>query len=185
MKTKGPPVINTERLILRPFTQGDAPEVQRLAGNKDIALTTGNIPHPYEDGIAEQWIARHRERFDKGESAVFAIVHRGERFLVGAVGLEINRKNENAEMGYWVGKPYWNNGYCTEAARHILDYGFTVLGLNRVYARHMTRNPDSGRVMQKIGMKYEGCLRQSIKKWDKFEDMNIYGILRSDYEILE
>jgi len=74
------PTIETERLILRPYTLDDAPELQRLIGDKDIAATTLNIPHPYEDGMAEEWIGRHQERFDKGEGLSFAITHREEGF---------------------------------------------------------------------------------------------------------
>ncbi len=175
------PTIETERLILRPFTMDDAPEVQRLAGEWDIASTTGNIPHPYEDGMAEEWIGTHQERFDKGELVNFAITHREEGFLIGAVGLGTNKQDESAGLGYWIGKPYWNNGYCTEAARIVLQHGFEVVGLNRIYATHFSRNPASGRVMQKIGMRHEGCLRQHFKKWGSFEDMEYYGILRSEY----
>lgn len=175
------PTIDTERLELRPFTLGDAPKVQRLAGDRDIASTTCNIPHPYEDGMAEEWIGTNRERFDRGELVNFAIVHRQEGSLLGAVGLTIDKRSERAELGYWIGKPYWNQGYCTEAAQAVLRYGFEVLGLNRIHATHFTRNPASGRVMQRIGMKHEGCLRQDFKKWDQFEDMEAYGILRSEY----
>jgi ribosomal-protein-alanine N-acetyltransferase len=98
------------------------------------------------------------------------------------MGLVINQKHESAELGYWIGKPYWGNGYGTEAAKAVLHYGFTVLGLNRIYATHMSRNPASGRVMEKIGMKYEGCSRQHVKKWDVFEDLKMYAILKSEYE---
>jgi ribosomal-protein-alanine N-acetyltransferase len=175
------PTIETERLILRPFSLDDAPEVRRLAGDRDIASTTGNIPHPYEDGMAEEWIGTHQERFDKGELVNFAIVNGKQGFLVGAISLVINKQNESAELGYWIGKPYWNNGYCTEAARAVVRYGFEVLGLNRIHAAHMRRNPASGKVMQKTGMKHEGCLRQHIKKWGKFEDIESYGILRGEY----
>ena len=78
-------------------------------------------------------------------------------------------------MGYWIGKPYWNQGFGTEAALAILRYAFEQLGLNRVYAAHFRRNPASGRIMQKIGMTYEGRLRQHVKKWGDFEDMEYYG----------
>ena len=175
------PTIETERLILRPFTVDDAQELQRLIGDKDIASTTLNIPHPYEDGMAEEWIGRNQERFDKGEGVNFAIVHREEGFFIGGIGLGINKEHESAELGYWVGKPYWNNGYCTEAAQAVVRYGFEALGLNRIHAAHMRRNPASGKVMQKTGMKHEGCLRQHIKKWGKFEDIESYGILRGEY----
>ena len=175
------PTIETERLILRPFRLDDAPELQRLIGDRDIAATTLNIPHPYENGMAEEWIGKHQERFDKGEGVSFAITHREEGFFIGGMGLHINKEHENAALGYWVGKPYWNKGYCTEAAQAVVRYGFEVLGLNRIHAAHMRRNPASGKVMQKIGMKHEGCLRQHIKKWDKFEDIERYGILRGEY----
>ena len=175
------PTIETERLTLRPFTLDDASDVQRLAGDRDIASTTAKIPHPYEDGMAEEWIGTHQERFDRGELVNFAVTHREQGFLIGTIGLVINKQDESAEMGYWVGKPYWNRGYCTEAAQAVLKYGFKILGLNRIHANHMTRNPASGRVMQKIGMKHEGHLRQHAKKWGKFEDIEAYGILRSEY----
>ena len=174
------PAIVTKRLKLRPFALDDAPEVQRLAGDRDIASTTLNIPHPYEDGVAEQWIGTHRESFEKGEEVHFAIVHGDRAFLIGAIGLIIQREHENAMLGYWVGKPYWNQGYCTEAARAVLRYGFETLGLNRIYATHFQRNPASGRVMQKIGMSPEGCQKQHVKKWDTFEDLVCYGILKKD-----
>jgi RimJ/RimL family protein N-acetyltransferase len=175
------PTLETERLILRPFTLADAPEVQRLAGDRDIASTTMNIPYPYEDGMAEQWIAAYQERFDRDEQVRFAITHRKHGYLIGAIDLMINRGFDRAEIGYWIGKPYWNQGYCTEAARAVLKYGFEVSGLNRIYATHFIRNPASGQVMQKTGMKYEGTMKEAIKKWGGFEDVVCYAILKSEY----
>jgi RimJ/RimL family protein N-acetyltransferase len=175
------PTLKTERLILRPFTLADAPEVQRLAGDRDIASTTLNIPHPYENGMAEAWIGTHQERFDKGELVNFAITHGEQGYLIGSIGLMIAKEFDRAEIGYWIGKPYWNQGYCTEAADAVIKYGFEILRLNRIYATHINRNPASGRVMQKIGMKHEGHLRQHAKKWGNYEDIETYGILRSEY----
>jgi [ribosomal protein S5]-alanine N-acetyltransferase len=85
-------------------------------------------------------------------------------------------------IGAWVGKPNWRHGFATEAAVAVLRYGFKVLGLHRIYARHFKRNPASGRVLQKLGMTYEGCRRQHVMKWGVFEDMELYGILRTDDE---
>lgn len=179
------PTIETERLILRSFTLRDAADVQRLAGDKAIASTTLNIPHPYKDGVAEEWIGTHQEGFEKGESVHFAIVDRQKHYLIGAMGLTINKRFESAELGYWIGKPYWNNGYCTEATEAVLEYGFQTLGLNRIQASHFKRNPASGRVMQRIGMAYEGCRKQHVKKWEKFEDLEMYGIVKTDYQLLK
>ena len=73
-------------------------------------------------------------------------------------------------------------GYATEATQAVIRYGFEVLGLQRIFAGHFTRNPVSGRVMQKAGMTYEGCFRKHHKKWDVFEDLAYYGIIRGDYD---
>ena len=81
------------------------------------------------------------------------------------------------------GVPYWNRGYCTEAARAVVAFGFSAWGMHRIQARHYTNNPASGRVMEKIGMTYEGCLRQCVQKWGEYLDVCIYGILEEE-EIL-
>ena len=117
----------------------------------------------------------------EGELVNFAIVRRADNALLGAIGLRINQQHTHAELGYWIGQPYWNAGYCTEAAHAVVAYGFEGLKLHRIHASHMTRNPASGRVMQKIGMHYEGCLRQHVKKCEVFEDLALYGILQSEY----
>lgn len=139
-----------------------------------------SIPHPYEDGMAAQWIAQHRSQFEAGTHAVFAIELAAERRLVGAISLTIDADFSKAELGYWIGVPYWNQGYATEAARRIVGYAFDELGLNRIASRHLVRNPASGRVMQKIGMSYEGTLREDTVKWGRFEDLELYGLLKSD-----
>jgi len=176
------PTLTTERLVLRPFSPDDAPEVQRLAGDRAIADTTLNIPHPYEDGAAEEWIATHQDVFDQGQGLTFAITLKDDGILVGAIGLRDAQPRHQAEMGYWIGKPYWNQGYCTEAARAVLHYAFEEMGLIRVHASCLSRNPASGRVMEKIGMQHEGRRRQHVKKWGVFEDLDLYGILKEDWE---
>jgi RimJ/RimL family protein N-acetyltransferase len=175
------PNLETPRLLLRPFTIADAPAVQRLAGTHEVADTTLNIPHPYPDGAAEQWIATHPEHFAQGTSVTFAIVLRASNALGGAIGLHIEQRHQHAELGYWLGVPYWNQGYTTEAATALLGYGFTVLQLHRIYARHLTRNPASGRVMQKLGMTFEGIQREHVLKDTQFEDMACYGSLRAEW----
>jgi RimJ/RimL family protein N-acetyltransferase len=175
------PTLQTDRLILRPFTLDDAPAVRRLAGDPAIADTTLNIPHPYEAGMAEAWIETHPQQYEKGEGATFAIVRRADGVLVGAIGIHPRAKHDRAEIGYWIGKPYWGQGIATEAARAVVDYGFETLGLNRIYAYHFGRNPASGRVMQKLGMKYEGTLRQHVRNGEQYEDLATYGMLRDEW----
>ena len=101
--------------------------------------------------------------------------------LVGAIGLNIERRFNQAELGYWIGKPFWNRGYATEAAIAVIRFGFASLDLNRIASRHFSRNPASGRVMQKAGLRHEGTARQSMIKWGKYEDLQLYAILREDW----
>jgi ribosomal-protein-alanine N-acetyltransferase len=177
------PTLKTERLVLRPFTLADAPAVQRLVNDRNIASTTLNIPYPYENGMAEEWIATHQEGYEKGELINFALVRHVDNSLIGAMGLSVNQEHSRAELGYWIGQACWNQGYATEAAEAVIRYGFEVVGLNRIHASHLSRNPASGRVMQKVGMIHEGHLRQHIQKWGTFEDLEIYGLLKNDYEL--
>lgn len=132
--------------------------------------------------MAEAWINSHRESFERGKALHYAIVLSQRDCLCGAIGLRIDIANIHAELGYWIGKPFWGRGYCTEAAQTLIRYGFTVLKLNRIYATHFVKNPASGRVMQKVGMAHEGCLRQHIWKWGKFEDVEQYGLLNSEWQ---
>lgn len=155
----------------------DADRVRTLAGEYEIARMTLNIPHPYNTDMAKDWIDTHDEEFKSGKGIVFAMVLQETDDLVGAMGLIISERFNRAEIGYWVGKPYWSNGYATEAAVELLRYGFMELELNKIHASHMVRNPASGRVMQKIGMQPEGLLKQHALKWDEFLDMAVYGIL--------
>lgn len=177
------PNLKTDRLVLRAFNNADAGRVQTLAGEFEIADTTLSIPHPYGDGVAEEWIKTHAENFENRKSLTLAICLADSNSVIGAVGLmNLNPQHQNAELGYWIGKPYWNRGYCTEACLRVLEFGFQELDLHRIYAHHMTRNPASGKVLTKIGMKHEGRVRESIVKWDEFEDIDLYGILKSEFK---
>lgn len=176
------PTLNIKRLILRPFRPGDAGELHQLVSAPEIAATTLRIPHPYPKGLAEQWIAGHPELFETGDGVIFAIVHRREGALVGCIGLECDAENRIAELGYWIGVPYWNRGYASEAARMVLAFGFAYFGLHAIKSSHFASNPASGRVMQKIGMKYEGRRREHIYKEGRgYEDLVDYGILSGDF----
>ena len=175
------PILETKRLILRPFEMADAEAVRALAGNKDIATTTLHIPHPYEAGIAEEWIGRHEAQFGEGDGVVFAVTLRESGKLAGAISVMVKKQHDRGVLGYWIGKPHWNQGIATEAAKRVVAYAFEDLSLNKITSSHMERNPASGRVMEKAGLRYEGASVQHIKKWGMYEDMLFYGLLREDY----
>jgi [ribosomal protein S5]-alanine N-acetyltransferase len=154
----------------------------RFAGRREIADTTISIPHPYSEEQARQWIAGHAGLFVQGKSVVFAMEPKPGGSLAGTIGLrDIDAEHSQAELGFWVAVELWGKGYATEAAREVVNFGFQRLGLNRVYAHHMVRNPASGRVLVKIGMKAEGTLRQRVRKWGVFEDVVLLAALRDEW----
>lgn len=178
------PVLRTGRLILRPFVEEDAPRLARLAGTWRVADTTGSIPHPYSTEQALADIRRFLAEFQAGASAHFSIDLRespGE--LIGDVLLKsIEAAHSQAELGFWIDEPSAGKGYVSEAARETLRYGFGTLGLNRICAHSMVRNQASARVLMRLGFHHEGILRQRVRKWEVFEDVDAWSLLRGDPE---
>ncbi|HEY0456012.1 MAG TPA: GNAT family protein [Verrucomicrobiae bacterium] len=177
------PNLSTERLLLRGLELSDAGEIQRLAGDRKIADTTLLIPHPYPDGAAAEFITNVQRDWKEQKSAVFALRNNQSSAFCGTMGLSLDHLHSRAELGYWIAVPLWGQGLCTEAARALLEFGFTQLSLHRIWAQHFSRNPASGRVLQKLGMRHEGQLRQHIKKADCFEDTECYGILQQEWPV--
>lgn len=171
------PTLTTERLCLRPFTLADAAQIHALCSDYEIARTTLGIPHPYEEGIAERWIAVHAHRFYTNQHVTLAVTDVVDGTVLGSAGLDTHRTQKRAELGYWIGVPYWGKGYCTEAAQALIRYGFDVLDLHKIVARHFASNTASGRVMQKIGMQHEAVLREDILKDGVYHDAVVYGLI--------
>ena len=181
MKTA--PILHTERLILRSFTLEDAGDIQRFVSDPDVVSTTyDGMERPCEDETAEEWIQWCHKESEKGEIAYFAITLRVEGRLIGMVGLSfrIQLPYNDASLGYWIGKPYWNCGYATEAAKAMVEYGFCERNLDLIYADHFKRNPASGRVLEKIGMHFVEYIPKDPKRYF-FEDTIRYRILRCEF----
>lgn len=176
------PILQTERLILRPIVPTDAPEIEKLAGAREVADGTLTIPHPYPAGAAQQWMLAHAADHERNGSIVLAITRRDGGRVCGTIGLHVDPNHHRAELGYWIGVPYWNRGYVTEAAGAVMQYGFSALGLRRIFAMHYSNNTASGRVLRKLGMRHEGRLRQHIHKWDEYRDLEVYGILADEWD---
>ena len=173
--------MHTERLVLRSFTLNDAQDVQKLAGERDIAATTSSLPHPYEDGMAEEWIRTHQSRLEDSKGVVWAItrkqnVSETSTILIGAININVDKTEKIGELGYWIGKPYWDCGYCSEAAKVVLNYGLDVLKLKSIHAFYFSKNPASGRILQKIGMNFEQRFPNAVEKWGVLEDIIKYNI---------
>lgn len=179
------PLIETPRLVLRAFDPTDAPDVQRLAGAREVAQSTALIPHPYPDGVAEQWIATHPAEWAAHCGLALAVTLKDRGELVGAIGLTFTLAHARAELGYWIGVPFWRHGFATEAATALTDFAFRVLALNRVQAHHYASNPASGRVLLKVGLRREGISPRLMWKNGRFEDVVFYGVLRRDWPGLD
>ncbi len=118
------PNIDTSRLLLRGFRPEDAAIVQQLAGDKDVAFNALNIPYPFPEESAAVWIGTHQADFAHRKSAIFAIEMISTGEFIGAVGLTtISDANNTAEMGYWLGKSYWNKGFASEAIAALIFLG--------------------------------------------------------------
>src|SRR5271166_4783579 len=126
--------LQTERLTLRAYEVSDIPRLVPLIGSREVAATTLRIPHPYTEAHAQDFIATAQEEHSNGKGLRVGIILRQSDTLCGGVGLMIEAEHRRAELGYWIGVPYWGNGYATEAARALVKYGFGTLGLHRIFA---------------------------------------------------
>jgi RimJ/RimL family protein N-acetyltransferase len=174
-----PPTLTTARLILRPPVLEDAPAIASLAADRRITDTTATLPHPYTLADAE-WFVRHVTRPD-ADTQVWAIVRAADQALSGVIGLHASDDLAVAELGYWVGVPFWGQGIATEAAHATLDHGFRTRGLEVVFADHLARNPASHRVMEKLGMAVEGVRRRRLRKWGVLEDLCGHAVLAEEW----
>ena len=173
------PTLETPRLVLRPFVLGDARDVQRFAGAREVAATTLAIPHPYEDGMAEEWISTHQAAFDAGTMVTLAVTLKAGGALLGVIDLHIEPTHQARRDGL-LDVPYWNQGYCTEAACAMLHPGFVERGLHP-HRRHPLAATRRRARDAKDRHGVRGRLRDFIVKWGRFEDLVHYGLLRDQW----
>jgi ribosomal-protein-alanine N-acetyltransferase len=166
-------------VALRPFAHDDAARAQLLAGARAVAEMTALIPHPYPDGAAEAWIAAQAQDRAAGREYTYAITLATDGLLVGAIGLR-PAPIERESIGYWIGEPYWGRGYATAAARAVIALAFSLLDLEVLTASHLARNPASGRVLEKCGLKLLRTERRAHRGVD--EAFCVRSLTRSDWE---
>jgi RimJ/RimL family protein N-acetyltransferase len=143
------PVLKTERLVLRGPARGDLANIVALAGDRRVAQNTARIPHPYSVADAEGFIASANQK--RGEAVVTIEL---DGALIGMCGVDL--RQDGAELGYWLGVPFWGHGYATEAARAVIDYAFAELGHDALQSGARVSNPASRRVLEKCGFQWTG-----------------------------
>ena len=178
------PLIETERLVLRKPEARDIPSIVKYANNPAIAATTLNIPNPYTEDDAVNWLSKGYLGFKEQTEFRFGVVEKDTQTFMGGIGLIVNQRFNRAELGYWIGEPFWNKGYTTEALKPILKFGFEQLGLNKIEAHYLLTNIASGRIMKKNGMVREGELVEHIQKGGQYLSLIQYRITRSEYDRL-
>ncbi len=175
-----PEVIRTARLRLRPWNLGDVDAVFGYARDEEWARYLRMLPSPYERVHAEGFVAR-QILLDRTTHPSWAVLLGDE--VMGGVNLRLDFAHRLGELGYSIARRHWNQGYMTEAARAVMDLAFSTLPeLNRIRAFADVRNRASQRVMEKLGMRAEGILRQNRVERGEPLDEAWFGILRSEWE---
>lgn len=170
-------LLETERLLLRPFRRTDASAVERILSNPLVTATLLDTPQPFGRAEAELWVKLGQALWKQRERFSFGLVLKAQKRLIGCVDIELQSQHNRGDIAYWLEPECWGQGLATEAAGRMLRYGFDRLGLHRVYAQCIRTNVASTRVMEKIGLQYEATLRQHCLKDGQRVDIVVYGMV--------
>lgn len=169
----------TERLILRPFRPEDIDDVYAYAWRPGWGRYLASFPEPYTYKDAEKFVGRSILR-DSTQDFVFAIEL--DQRVIGEIHLRVEIPHGAAKLGFGINRRYWGRGIATEAAMAIVEWGFQVVGLNRIYARIDPRNLAGIRILETLGMQKEGLLRSHRYHHEEQADEAFYGILSTEWK---
>jgi ribosomal-protein-alanine N-acetyltransferase len=173
--------IVTERLVIRRFTYDDISDVLRFASQPSVAKVTAQRIQASEEGVKKYIdLQNSYQPFEEDRVFELAIERKEDGKVIGLLGL-IRQDQRQGEMGWVLGVEYRGQGYATEAARALMDYGFNSLGLHRIQADTSTDNPAAWRVMERLGMRREGMLRGAVYEGGKWVDRYVYGVLADEW----
>jgi [ribosomal protein S5]-alanine N-acetyltransferase len=176
-----PPAVTTARLVLRELRVSDGPAVAERAGDRRVARFLIAVPTPYPPSLAVRWIAS-RIAWWPARGVTLAIARRdAPDELLGTASLRRFVRDRRAELGYWLGADSWSQGFATEAAHALVEFGFRDLGLSKIYAQVLEGNRVSCGVLEKLGMIEEGVRRRHIRKGKRLLDVTLYGILKDEW----
>lgn len=182
MNHKGTVRLETERLILRKFTENDAEAVfENWASDDEVTKFLTWPTHRSVEG-SKGFIDSCLDSYKNDDSYQWGIELKETGELFGNISVvNVNDDLDAVELGYVIGRRFWGNGYMTEAVKAVIAFLFEEVGANRIAARHDPKNPDSGKVMKKAGMKYEGTLRQNDRNNRGIVDCAVYSILKEEW----
>ena len=175
--------IETKRLIIRPFKKSDYKQVTACCNDYDVAKSTMSIPIPFTDNDAKVFIESTLNTSKSDGTMELAVELKETKTVVGYIGLVgIYSQSKHAEIGYWVGKNYWNKGIATEAVKAMINYAFTELKLHSILAKHFENNLASGAVMKKCGMRYVGKIHEHEFRMGQYYTVMLYELLEKDFK---
>ncbi|MDI7863103.1 GNAT family N-acetyltransferase [Rhizobiaceae bacterium n13] len=148
------PVLLSERLVLRAPHEEDIDALAHLANNAKVATMVSRMPHPYTVNDAADFVRRTKD--GAIGKCVYAITKAEDGVFLGCCGIEPHADSQTVEIGYWLGEPYWNQGYMTEAAQVLTDMVFRTRQIAQIDARCRVTNVGSRRVIQKCGFQFQG-----------------------------
>lgn len=181
MNHQGTKVLETKRLILRPFAIDDAQAMYRNWAGDPLVTRYLTWPAHASADISRMLLADWTERYQQPDFYQWAIELKEIGEPIGSIAVvDIRQTVEEAVIGYCIGKQWWGKGIVAEAGKAVVSYLFEQVGFNRISATHDTENPNSGKVMQKIGMQYEGTHRKSGRNNRGIVDEAVYAILKDD-----
>ena len=179
------PILKGENVKLRQLCRNDAERITKLLTQEVSYYLKAIIPNPYKIEDALNFINKSHSNFKSKKGFIFGIDFRGttDEFssspFVGIISIEnIDYINRNAEVGYWIGKEYWNRGIATESLALVIDYAFNILDLHKLYASVFVQNAASIHVLEKCSLRREGELYEQKYKHGKFHNILLYGMTR-------
>ena len=180
MNHKGPRTIETPRLLLRRAELADAePMFRNWANDPDVTKYLTWPPHGTLD-VTERVVKSWVDGYEKADYYQWMIVLKELGEPIGSLCANTVGRAESAHVGYCIGKPWWHRGIMTEAFGAVIEFLFEEVGYHRVESMHDPNNPNSGKVMEKCGLRYEGTLRQTDRNNQGICDASYYGILKQD-----
>ena len=178
---RDPPQLQTRRLLLRKMLKTDYRDMYEYASQERVTQYLLWRPHDSE-AYTYKYLQYIQSRYRAGDFYDWAIVVRGQNKMIGTCGFtSFNTEANSAEVGYVLNPAYWGFGLAPEAVSAVLRFGFVDLRLNRIEARYMEGNSRSRRVMEKVGMRYEGTNRESMHVKGQYVSIGVCAILRSEY----
>lgn len=180
----------TKRLILRPIAKKDAKDLLENLNNIKVSRYLLKVSYPYRLKDAKSWIDYcFKESKEKPRKAYdFAIELKAEKKQIGGIGLgNVDKFQGSAEVGYWLGEKYWNQGMASEALKTIMDFAFKRLNLRRLEAGVCVENKASARLLEKFGFKKEGLMMEAhrSKATGKIHSHYFYGLLKKNYKAVK